>query len=152
MATTSLLTTVKSFFKNENWVFEEVENQTILRMFFQGKNGEWLCLAEVKEELELFIFYSVSSTKAPEGCRESLTSLLMGINSDLAIGGFELDFQDGDIRFRSSISAKGTSLDETLIKNLVYANVLTMDKYLPKINRLIEGRTAMSQWFNRIHR
>ncbi len=148
----SILTEVKSFFENENWSFEDIENQNILRMFFQGENGQWLCVAEVKAELEQFIFSSISNTKAPEMAKDAVASLLMRFNCDLTIGNFELDFSDGEIHFRTSIDVRGSRLDEALIKNLVYTNVLTMDKYLPEINRLIEGKTAMSKWFSQIPR
>ena len=55
-------------------------------------------------------------------------------------GNFELGFEEGDIRFKTSVDVEGHPLSHALIKNQVYHNVLTMDQYLPAILAVIEGK------------
>jgi len=57
----------------------------------------------------------------------------------MIIGNFELDFADGEIRYKTSIDVKGDFLSFELIKQLVYANVTMMDEYLPGIISVIDG-------------
>jgi hypothetical protein len=56
----------------------------------------------------------------------------------MTIGNFELDFNDGEIRYKTSIDVEGDHLSSALIKTLVYTNVSMMDQYLPGIKAVIE--------------
>ncbi|HEX9018927.1 MAG TPA: YbjN domain-containing protein, partial [Anaerolineaceae bacterium] len=58
-------------------------------------------------------------------------------NYGMIIGNFELDYQDGEIRYKTSVDVEDVALAESLVQNLVYANVLTMDKYLPGLMRVL---------------
>lgn len=60
-------------------------------------------------------------------------------NYSIIIGNFELNFADGEIRYKTSIDVEGDRLTSALIKRLVYANVTMMDEYLPGIKSVIEG-------------
>ena len=68
-----------------------------------------------------------------------MAEFLTRANSGMIIGNFELDFADGEIRYKTSIDVEGDSLSSSLIKRLVYANVTMMDEYLPGIMSVIYG-------------
>lgn len=57
----------------------------------------------------------------------------------MTIGNFELDFNDGEIRYKTSIDVEGDALTHALTKRLVYTNVMMMDEYLPGIQAVIEA-------------
>jgi hypothetical protein len=106
-------------------------------MGFAGKNGKWLCYAIAREEEHQFMFYSVCGTKTPEDRRAAVGDFLTRINSGVAVGNFEMDYTDGEIHYKTSISVDGDRLTVALVKNVVDANVVTMDKYLPGIMAMI---------------
>ena len=54
------------------------------------------------------------------------------------IGNFEIDYKDGTVRFKTSIDVEGGTLTKTMIKNLLYMNVYTFDKYLPGLKAVAE--------------
>ncbi len=56
----------------------------------------------------------------------------------MTISNFELDFNDGEIRYKTSIDVEGDRLTSALIQRLVYTNVAMMDEYLPGIKAIIE--------------
>ena len=62
---------------------------------------------------------------------------------------FELDFVDGEIRYKTSIDVENSTLSFPQIKQLVYTNVMMMDEYLPGIMSVIDGgveaREAIAQ-------
>jgi hypothetical protein len=64
---------------------------------------------------------------------------LIRANYGMMIGNFEMDFTDGEIRYKTSIDVEGDKLSSALIKRLVYANVMMMDEYLPGIVSVTEG-------------
>ncbi|MBD1929177.1 YbjN domain-containing protein [Trichocoleus sp. FACHB-90] len=128
---------VINFFKENNWLFFQMEQEPALQMSFQGENGQWMCLVKVREQQEQLIFYSISPVKAPENKRLVMAEFLSRANFGLSIGNFEIDFADGQIRYKTSIAAKGNGVNSVLIGHLIFANLLTMDEYLPGIMSII---------------
>jgi hypothetical protein len=112
---------------------------------FQGENGTWVCYAHAREEQKLFIFYSVCQVNAPEDKRMAVAEFLTRANYGLLIGNFELDFNDGEIRYKTSIDVEGDRPSPALVQQLVYANVLTMDRYLPGIMTVIYGSASPAE-------
>ncbi|HEY9820506.1 MAG TPA: YbjN domain-containing protein [Candidatus Sericytochromatia bacterium] len=127
------------FFKEDDWPFYEVEGKPILQMAFQGENGKWTCYAKARVEQEQFVFYSICPVNAPDSKRLAVAEFLTRANSGMIIGNFELDFADGEVRYKTSIDVDGDILSSALIKRLVYANVTMMDEYLPGIMSVIYG-------------
>lgn len=134
----SLRSTVIEFLQEDDWDFEEAPDQAVLHLLFQGKHGKWRCLAHISEADQQFCFYSISPVKASTVKTSMIAELLMRLNWALSIGNFDLDFQSGEIRYKTSIDVDNSHLDSSLAKNLIYINVLTMDKCLPYIMSLIE--------------
>ncbi|NES83456.1 MAG: YbjN domain-containing protein [Moorea sp. SIO2B7] len=139
-----IYTTVINFFKAEEWPFLEEEDKSILYMNFKGENGEWSCLAKVKEEENQFIFYSLYPA-VPEEKRQAIAEFITRANYGTILGNFELDFDDGEIRYKTSIDVEGDSLSFALIQQMVYANVMMMDEYLPGIMAVIESEMEVKE-------
>jgi hypothetical protein len=131
-----------NFFKADDWPFVQIEGQPVLQIVFQGENGKWTCYASTRIEQQQFIFYSVCSVNAPEEKRLAVAEFLTRANSGMVIGNFELDFADGEIRYKTSIDVEGDRLSYALIRRLVYANVTMMDRYLPGIMSVIYGNAT----------
>ena len=53
-----------------------------------------------------------------------------------------MDFSDGEVRYKTSIDVEGGELTFKMWKSLVYANVLTMDRYFPGIMSVVYGGTS----------
>ena len=142
-----LLETIKQFFKEENWSFVESEVDTGLILKSGGKSGQWNCYARVNEEEGQFIFYSYAPVSVPESNYTSVTEYITRANFGLIIGDFELNFITGTIQYKTSIDMKGeeSKLSSTLIRHLVYTNVVTMDKYLPGFNLILESKATPEQ-------
>jgi len=129
---------ISHFFTEDDWQFQQVPGEPILHLKFQGQQGQWTCAARAIEEQHQFIFYSICPIKAPEDKHLAIAEFLTRANYGMAIGNFELDFADGEIRYKTSIDVEGDRLTSALIKRLVYANVTMMDEYLPGIKSVIE--------------
>jgi hypothetical protein len=145
-----LFDAIIEFFNADEWPYAQLEQSSALRMGFQGDNGNWLCYANVREERQQFLFYSVCPVNAPPDKRPLLAEFLTRANYDLPIGNFELDFDDGEIRFKTSADIEGDRLSDALLKNLVYTNVITMDHYLPGIMSVLYGETSPLEAINRL--
>jgi hypothetical protein len=133
------------FFEEDKWYFSPVVDKPSLQMAYEGENGQWTCYAHSKEELEQFVFYSLCPIKAPKSKLLKMAEFLTRANYGLIIGNFEMDFEDGEIRFKTSIDVENTDLNSALIKPIVYANIFTMDRYLPGIMTVVSGALSPKQ-------
>lgn len=135
----SILDTMLEFFQEDKWNFTRVQDEPVLSMGVSGKNGKWRCYAKAREEQGQFLFYSICETTVPDDKHAEIAEFLTRANYALVIGNFEMNYNDGEIRYRTSVDVEGDRLNAVLIKNVVYANVVMMDRYLPGILSVIFG-------------
>ena len=88
------------------------------------------------------IFYSFCPVNATKSKLQAIAEFITKANYGMIIGNFELDFKDGEIRYKTSIDVEDETLTSTLIKQLVFTNVAMMDKYLPGIRSIIEDNES----------
>jgi len=134
-----ILETVKRFFDEDDWVYEETISGLMLN--FGGKSGEWRCFARIREPEGQFIFLSYAPFEIPAEQYLLVVDYLNRANFGMHIGNFELDFDSGTLQFRTSIDVQGDeeSLSTWLVKHMVYQNVLSMERYLPGLIAVLEG-------------
>lgn len=125
------------FFEEDAWEFNWMDGLPVLSLGFSGQNGKWTCYAQAREEQEQFVFYSVCPLNAPEDKRQAIAEFITRANYGMIIGNFEMDFDDGEIRYKTSVDVEGATLLAPIVKQLVYANVLIMDRYLPGLMAVI---------------
>jgi hypothetical protein len=136
-STPGILDTVVQFFRDDGWRFLQIEGKPILQMGFSGDNGSWICYAQAREDQQRFLFYSVMESKVPANKRQEVAEYLTRANYGLIIGNFEMDFSDGEVRYKTSIDVEGGQLTPQMVRTMVYTNVLMMDRYLPGIMSVI---------------
>ena len=105
---------------------------TILRLPFQGKGGRWNCYAQVRvtKDVEQVLFYSVLPLNVPAEKRAAIAEFITRANYGMALGNFELDYNDGEVRYKTSVDVTDQTIAAGLLRPLVYTNVLMMDKYM----------------------
>ncbi|MBD2576488.1 YbjN domain-containing protein [Oscillatoria sp. FACHB-1406] len=145
-----ILEEIVGFFTKDDWHYTKIQGEAVLLTAFQGESGKWNCSARVREEQEQFVFYSICPVNAPEDRRLDMAEFIARANYGTIIGNFELDFNDGEIRYKTSIDVEDSTLTFSQIKQLVYTNVMMMDEYLPGIRSVIEGEVEAKEAIARI--
>jgi hypothetical protein len=131
--------TVKRFFFNDEWYYVELESRPVLRLNHWGSNGRFTCQAEINESQNIFYFYSYFPVNVPSEKQAIVAELITRANYGMRVGNFEMDYEDGEVRFKTSIDVENNELTYALVSNHVYANVWTMDRYLPALFAVIFG-------------
>ena len=85
------------------------------------------------------VMYSVLPVFAPPAKKDEVAAFITRANFGMIIGNFELDYEDGEVRYKTSVDLEDVSELRILLRNMIYSNVLTMDKYLPGLMRVIFG-------------
>lgn len=131
-----LLTT---YLDGDEWYPRRIDGKYAYSMSYSGKNGDLRCYAIIRVDLEEFLFYAVAPVKVPEEVRMAIAEFLTRANYGLRIGNFEMDYSDGEVRYKSSLDFEGQTLTSDLIRNAIYPAVHTMDRYLPGLLRVSFG-------------
>ena len=129
---------VLKFFQEDGWPFEQLEDEEILRLEYEGENGKWRCFAHVIEERQRFVFLSSMANYVPKLMRLEASEFLTRANFGMEVGNFEMDFTDGTVRYRTSVDVEGGELTQVMIKNLVYVNIAVIDQYLPGLAKVVK--------------
>lgn len=138
----TIFETVAHFFQTQDWAVNQISDRPILHFYFEGENGQWECYAQARETEGQFIFYSVLPLKAPQVKHQAVVEYITRANYGMIIGNFEFDFSDGEIRYKTSIDIDSSNLDIAVIGQLVYTNLLNVDKYLPGIIEVLDGEIS----------
>jgi len=145
----SILDAIAAFFERNDWPVDHLDDFDGLSITsVKGDHGSWpLVVGVVGYDPEYLIVQSVVPPIAPAGDEVSTLELLTRLNDGLVAGCFELNFDDGTIRLRSSIpigalaDADPAMLVE-LVDELVTANVVAADRFIPAIEAVIDGGVA----------
>lgn len=128
---------LREFLEEEGWYPEEIDESTF-HCRFKGHFAEFSVYARIRPELELLLCYS--SSPLDDLSREQAVvgaELLTRANYGMRVGNFEFDYDDGEVRFKSSLDFQGVVLEPKLIKNTLYPCAYTMDRYLPALYAVI---------------
>lgn len=131
--------TLGQFLEADGWFPQRLPDKLIYRCLYSGKNGEYRCYANIRVEFEQFLFYVVANVRAPENTRPAVAEFLTRANFGLRIGNFELDYSDGEIRYKTSLDFEGEALTPNFIRNALYPAVQNMDRYFAGLLHVMYG-------------
>jgi hypothetical protein len=100
--------------------------------------------AAISADTELFVFYLNFGVAAAPDRRDETAKFLTLANWNLMIGNFEMDYEDGLVRLRSSVCFRGTELSETLIRNTILFAMNAVERYAERvIDVMARGKGAL---------
>ena len=100
---------------------------------------EFVVYARADEDARHVIVHSVFRLRVPDLEREAVALYLTRANYGLGSGNFELDLDDGETRFKTSIDLGDTPLTPSLLEPLFGANIATVDLYAAGISAVVAG-------------
>lgn len=131
--------TLGDFLKADAWNPELLEDKQAYKIQFESKIGVGTAYAQIFVGLEQFVFYIMSSVKVPEELRSTVAEYITRVNYGLRVGNFEMDYEDGEVRYKSCIDFEGEILTDGYIRNTIYPALKTIDRYLPGLMKVIYG-------------
>lgn len=127
------------FFEQADWDYDpaiEGDEKTIAANYEQPDVGAWDCYAVARELQQQCLFYSQCPIQIPSDRWAAIAEFLTRANYGIPIGNFEINLDNGDIRFKTGINIEDDRLSPALFKGIVQANLDMMTQYLPGITRV----------------
>jgi hypothetical protein len=115
-------------------------HQKVLKCGFNLENGRCDTFIDIRPEEQKVLIYDVLPVNIPENKRLRVAEFLTRANYNLQIGNFELDLNDGDLRYKSSFIYDEflEASEETFLRHL-FVSLFTLDRYLPGIMAVSYG-------------
>lgn len=141
-----------AYLDNNKIQYSMLEGQKVATYFVRTENGNFQCIADVKESSNIFIFYTIIGIIVPKNKRLVVCELLTRMNYGIIVGNFEMDMDDGEIRYKTSIDYEGSELIDKFIENIISANLSIVDNYfyiiLESINSKLSAKKILDKFEN----
>ncbi|MCA9704922.1 MAG: YbjN domain-containing protein [Myxococcales bacterium] len=124
---------------------EPVDDETLAFRLEDEDGHEWGCMAVAVEAAEQVIFYSVALQPVAAERRDEVMRFVTMANYGMQVGNFELDLQDGEVRFKTAIDIEGVELSDGLIRNLVDLNLMMMGVYHDGLTAVMSGESTAAE-------
>jgi hypothetical protein len=122
--------TVQGVLKTVGWEPEETDEEAVLRIDFSTDNTPVSdALAKVRVDIERFIFLINFRDQAAPKTRAQVAEFITRANYDMVIGNFELDYETGSVRFKSSVDFTEAMLSEELVRNAIQSAMDVVEHY-----------------------
>ena len=126
-----ILNTVAAALTEDDWDFDADEDREIIRTGVTAKNASYRMIFDAREDTEQLLLYLLCAYQVPDDRRLAAAEFMARANFGLVLGNFELDMEDGEVRYRVSIDIEGGELTNKMVRNMIGAGVVTLDRYFP---------------------
>jgi hypothetical protein len=132
-----ILTSLIGFLEAQSIGYDADKEAQRVRLGIEGANLRWRCLA-CEDDSGRFVFVSLIPIKVPEARRPACAELLCRINARVGPGHFDLDFNDGELAFRTVVPViKKGRLSAEMIADIIQGHQVVVDCFIPAITSVV---------------
>jgi hypothetical protein len=137
-----LFDAVAAILADEGWTVDRHEADGWIGIPIEGSTARFILAVQALEDTGQVVVYGLVPPTVPEDRRVEAALLTARMNRGMILGNFELDLDDGELRFKASVEPGDAPLDRSLLRPLLSVAAAMVDRYLPAIEAMIEGTSA----------
>lgn len=133
----SIADAIRNFFITENWNFKDIDERGVFRTGHTLKSKAKNAQIYINVNSTSFSIVSIFPISADEKSLDAIAEFITRANYGTIHGNFEMDYNDGEIRYKTSMYCGEQLPTNDQIGSLLAFNILTLDKYgdaLIKVN------------------
>jgi len=111
----------------------------ITRCGFSADNGDFSVFFIPDEKSQTLRVHAYCPNHVPEEHRLRACEFITRANYGLRIGNFEMDMDDGELRYKVSVDVEGGELTSKMVSNMKSYALAIMDRYYPGLMALLYG-------------
>ncbi|HJB26622.1 MAG TPA: YbjN domain-containing protein [Firmicutes bacterium] len=135
---------IKNFLEKDEWQFDFEEDKGVfhfgLTLHNKIKSLEYHIVVREYD----YTSYGVIPISADE-CKAEMAEFLTRTNYGLNNGNFELDYRDGEIRYKCFVNCDGVMPGEQIVKDSIYLPAMVVRHYADGILAVIFGMKTPEQ-------
>ncbi len=126
----------------EGWPIQHDRDDPTVFTSFEGKAGRRRAVLAYESEMERMLLYAILADDGLPATRQSQLELLTRLNYGLGTGCFEMDLDDGEIRYRVTLPAQ-MAMPHIILPMLVDA-CMTVDTYASAFAAVASGTPVLT--------
>ena len=130
---------IKNFFENNDWKYKYNEQDNVFTAGINMGNvlGNVRILIAVDENY--YNVYTILNSKAEENYYDSVGEFLHRANYGLRNGNFEMDYSDGEVRYKSFVHFKNMNVSEEVVEESIIVGISMIERYGRGILKMMLG-------------
>ena len=138
---TQAMTTLIRYLEREDWSF--LRREHVILSHLTSRNGSFRLIVDVRQELDpdqrILLVYVTAPVKVPPEKRLAVVEYTTRANWVAVVGNFEMDFSDGEIRYKGCLDYADGEVTLSMLARLFQRCVSTMDRFFPGLMRILYG-------------
>ncbi|TWU04598.1 YbjN domain-containing protein [Stieleria varia] len=127
----------EAYLMREELKYTRDDEREAFLLSFGGDHGSYREIIRIDDNvLQSFVGMSV---KVPEGSRIDIAVAVARANYGMKIGKFELDMNDGELRYHIAVPVDGDLPSDNVLDRLVHIGIAMADRYMPAFLAVIYG-------------
>ncbi|MCB8815080.1 YbjN domain-containing protein [Desulfosporosinus shakirovi] len=135
----SLFRVLYEILSQNGWEFDFDNKNGIIKLEISGINTDFHAFLFVDEEQESLLCNTHIDQKIPSSKRLEVCDYMSRVNYELINGNFEMDMDNGEIRYRTFLDLADARPSQDQVLNIVWNGVLGFDTYYPGLMKLVYG-------------
>jgi len=148
----STLTRLRDWLTEHDWCFEELEDEGYIRTTVQGENARFRMVLGARGDGPTFLCFALYDFSVPKERRESVCALINLVNYTILLGCFEMDQEDGELRYRLTFPLDGVEIADRQIERSVVVAAMMADRFYPAFMALLYGGRSPDQALDSVDR
>lgn len=139
----NIVSDVLSEFEYNHQKYVDKPDQVVYRLGMGLENGKSDCFIDIRPEIKLIMIYATFSINVPENKRMQISEYLTRANYGMKLGNFELDFSDGELRYKCAylFEESNPAVGQVFASNF-HTALRMLDKYIPGIMAVIYANVS----------
>lgn len=141
---------LKDFFEKEDWnyTFNEEKSAFTTGINMNGALGNLHIIIRIRETS--YTVYTILNSNAEKDNIAFVAEYLHRANYGLINGNFELDYEDGEIRYKTFVNFADTTISEKIVKESILLPIFMFDKYGKNLLKIMTGSDNPKQLIEEI--
>lgn len=146
----SIMATMRRALEEQGWRYAVVEEAPLVAFNVAGERATYPCWGAANDDTDQCTAFVVFPHRVPENKRTVAAELLTRINYGLAIGNLEMDFADGELRFRASIDVEGGRLSTRMVLTMFTGGLWAFDRYHDALMKVMYAGASAEEAYDEV--
>lgn len=144
---------IENFLKKSNFKYTYIEDDSAFRLGFNMSCKLKQCEVFIRLDKDFLLIHGQIEIKADKHSIDKISEYLTRANYGLIFGNFELDYTDGEIRYKLAVDCmEGSTLTDNLLRKSIFLPVMMFDKYGNGLLEVLFDFATPEEAINKIER
>ena len=134
-----LLPTILDALNGREWTYTVNEELSLVTFGVGGEHSAYNCALFADDETRLVTMIAQSPMRIPHEERLTACELLMRANHGLMFGAFDLDFSDGEVRYKVAVDVEGGTLGVEAVHSMMTVALDMYELWYPALMKVVYG-------------